>query len=392
MGTDHEHDVIVVGAGPGGATAATILAQKGYDVLLLDRYAFPRDKVCGDAVPVGAIETLQRFGMGDAIKAAEARGHIYPLKHMMIVSPRRYEMTADFAGGPNGAESYVAPRVHFDAIIQQHAVKSGVEFCVAQAKEPIVENGRVRGIRAKINGKTEDLYAKMVIGADGVTSVVTRHLRDKPAQHKDYHRAVALRAYIEGMEEIDRTVEFYLYKEILPGYAWIFPTGNQGANIGLGMRLDIFRKVKGNLNKLLEQFLEFPDIKARLQPGWQLRDVATWQLNFGSQKQLQHAYNGALLVGDAAGFINPLTGGGIHNAIISAEIAAETIDEAIKAKDTSRDFLKVYETRCHDAMWSSMWRSYTMQRTFMRFPIIVDFLVGRMKENSALAQTFLSKL
>ncbi len=83
---------------------------------------------------------------------------------------------------------------------------------------------------------------KLVIGADGVTSVVARGLRPKEEQHVDGHRAVALRAYIEDIEEIPQTAEFYLYEEINPGYAWIFSLGNNRANIGLGMRLDQFRQ------------------------------------------------------------------------------------------------------------------------------------------------------
>lgn len=387
-----ERDVIVVGAGPAGATTATILAQKGYDVLLLDRQEFPRDKICGDAVPAGAIELMRRLGMDDKINTAVQRGELYPLYQMLLVSPRNHELIAQFKKGKHGADSFVAPRIYFDAIIQKHAVDSGAEFCLAQAKAPIMENGRVVGITAQANGTVHDLRAKMVVGADGVTSVLTRNIRPKERQHQNKHRAVALRAYVEDIEEIPNTVEFYLYKEILPGYAWIFPTGRNSANIGLGMRLDHFRKVKGNLKVLLDQFLDFPAIKKRLLDGGKLRDIATWQLNFGSQKQMQHAFDGALLVGDAAGFINPLTGGGIHNAMISAEIAAETIEKAFHVNDTSRHFLQEYEVKCHDAMWDSMKRSYWMQRSFMHFPIIVDFLVKRMKENSQLAQMFLSKL
>ncbi len=115
-------------------------------------------------------------------------------------------------------------------------------------------------------------------------------------------------------------------------------------------------------------------------------------LNFGSQKKLQHVYDGAILVGDAAGFINPLTGGGIHNALISAKLAAQTIDEAFTNGDTSREGMKIYEQHCDAEMRDSMNRSYMMQRSFGYFPYIVDFLVARMRENSQLAQTFLSKL
>lgn len=387
-----ERDVIVVGAGPAGATAATALAQKGYDVLLLDRHQFPRDKTCGDAVPAGAIELLWRLGMRERIEKAVERGELYPLEGMLLVSPRGHELHAKFQHGQQGSDSYVAPRIYFDALIQEHAVASGAEFCQAQVKAPIVENGKVVGIQAQANGRTHNLRAKLVIGADGVTSAVARQLRPKSEQHVDGHRAVALRAYIDDIEELPKEVEFYLYKNILPGYAWIFPIGKNKANIGLGMRLDHFRKRKYSLEKMLQDFLEMPAIKKRLLNGGQLRDMATWQLNFGSQKNMHHVFDGAILIGDAAGFINPLTGGGIHNALVSAELAAEVADEALQANEVTRKKMQVYEQLCHEHMWQSMRNSYWMQRTFMHFPILVDFLVRRMKENSQLAQTFLTKL
>ena len=387
-----ERDVIVVGAGPAGAATAAALAQKGHDVLLLDRHQFPRDKTCGDAVPAGAIELLWRLGMHEKVEKAVERGELYPVEGMLLVSPRGHELHAKFNHGAQGADSYVAPRIYFDALIQEHAVASGAEFCQAQAKAPIVENGKVVGVQVQGNGRVQEMRARLVVGADGVTSVIARNLRPKNEQHENGHRAVALRAYIEDIEEFPREVEFYLYKDILPGYAWIFPVGKNKANIGLGMRLDHFRQKKYNLEKMLKDFLEMPAIKKRLLRGGQLRDVATWQLNFGSQKHLQHVFDGAILVGDAAGFINPLTGGGIHNSLVSADLAAQVADKALKANDVSRSKMQVYEQLCHEQMWESMRNSFWMQRTFMHFPILVDFLVKRMKENSQLAKTFLTKL
>ena len=387
-----ERDVIVVGAGPAGAATAAALAQKGHDVLLLDRHQFPRDKTCGDAVPAGAIELLWRLGMHEKVEKAVERGELYPVEGMLLVSPRGHELHAKFNHGAQGADSYVAPRIYFDALIQEHAVASGAEFCQAQVKAPIVENGKVVGVQVQGNGRVQEMRARLVVGADGVTSAIARNLRPKNEQHLDGHRAVALRAYIEDIEEFPREVEFYLYKDILPGYAWIFPVGKNKANIGLGMRLDHFRQKKYNLEKMLKDFLEMPAIKKRLLRGGQLRDVATWQLNFGSQKHLQHVFDGAILVGDAAGFINPLTGGGIHNSLVSADLAAQVADKALKANDVSRSKMQVYEQLCHEQMWESMRNSFWMQRTFMHFPILVDFLVKRMKENSQLAKTFLTKL
>ncbi len=187
-------------------------------------------------------------------------------------------------------------------------------------------------------------------------------------------------------------MEFYLYDEILPGYAWIFPAGKNMANIGLGMRLDVFRGGDYNLKEMLERFMEMPVIKNRLKNGAKLEDIKTWQLNFGSQKELQHVFDGALLVGDAAGFINPLTGGGIHNGMISAVLAGQTIDEALQKGDTSRKELKIYEQRCDDAMRGSMRRSYFIQRWVLRYPSLADFLFSYAKQDGFLAKTFLEKL
>ncbi|MCA9968659.1 MAG: NAD(P)/FAD-dependent oxidoreductase [Anaerolineales bacterium] len=387
-----EYDVIVSGAGPGGGVTATILAQRGYRVLLLDRQTFPRDKVCGDAVPAGAVGIMYRLGMQEKVETAVQRGEFYPLTQMRLVSPKNYRLIAQFHKGELNTDSYVAPRLHFDAVIQQHAVDSGAEFCQADVKQPIVEGGRVVGVQAQVNGALETIRAKMVVAADGVTSRIARALRPAAAQHVEKHRAVALRAYIEDLEEYPHEVEFYFYRNILPGYAWVFPIGKNRANIGLGMRLDHFRKHKSNLKQMLQEFLEMPALKQRLKRGGKLRDVATWQLNFGSQKGMQYAFDGALLVGDAAGFINPLTGGGIHNSMVSGELAAQTIDEALQRGDTSRNALRVYESRCQDALWDNMKRSYWIQVTLLRFPFLVDFLVHRMQENSTLAKTFLTKL
>ena len=392
MSSVSEHEVIVVGAGPSGAIAATALAQAGRDVALLDRQNFPRDKVCGDAVAIGAVRILNDLGMADKVAAAHDRGEFYPLSGMRLVSPRGYTLHADFHHGTGHEDSYVAPRLFFDAIIQQHAIDSGALFQQAEVKQPLVENGRVVGVVAQQNGGLHEYRAPVVIGADGVTSVLMRHLRPEAGQHADLHRAVALRAYVEGLELFPHEVEFFLYEEVLPGYAWIFPAGDDLANVGLGMRLDIFRARKGNLKKMLQEFLAMPDIRARLRDGYAVRDVAIWQLNFGSQEGLQHAFDGALLVGDAAGFINPLTGGGIYNGIVSGLLAAETVDAALGRGDVSREGLRVYEERCQEAMWSGMRTSFLYQRILLKYPGAVDWLIRFLGRHGGIAKTFVSKL
>ncbi|MBP6015678.1 MAG: NAD(P)/FAD-dependent oxidoreductase [Candidatus Promineofilum sp.] len=393
MPTVSEHDVIVVGAGPGGATAATALAQQGRDVLLIDRHDFPRDKICGDAISQGCIRIMNELGMASQIEAAVADSKFHELHGMRLIGPNGDMLHADFKSGDNGEKSYVVPRLYFDALLQQHALDSGAKFLRAEVKEPILdESGRITGVLARENGEVKAYRAPAVIGADGVTSTIMRALRPEAGQHKDKHRAVALRAYIEGIELYPHEVEFFLYDDILPGYAWIFPAGENIANIGLGMRLDRFRELKKNLKKMLKDFLEMPAIRERTTKGVDLQNVAIWQLSFGSQKRLQHAFDGALLVGDAAGFINPLTGGGIENALISGQLAAETIDQALQTGDTSREGLKIYEQRCDEEMWDMMRKSFLYQRVLLNYPVVVDFLIRYLGQHGGVAKTFLSKL
>ena len=386
-----EAEVVVVGAGPAGSMTAIALAEKGHDVMMIDRSTFPRDKTCGDAVPESAIETLNRHGLRGKIRAEIEQGHFQPVERMLLVGPSGQKIDTPFVQH-DGAHAQIAPRIFFDAMLQQHAVDVGVRFVQGQVLRPVTDDeGRVVGVEARRNGHAETVKSQIVVGADGVTSAVARALVPEEDVHEDHHRAVALRAYIEDLDQDPRRIEFYLYRQILPGYAWIFPTGEQSANIGLGMRLDHFRQDERNLKKMLDDFLEFPDIKPRLLRGGELRDIKTWQLNFGS-KTIQRTFDGAVLVGDAAGLINPLTGGGISNAIVSAELAAAAIHTALRVNDTSRAALRVYEVRCEDALHDSMRNSHLLQRTLLRFPTVIDGLIWAFGARSSLAQTFLSKL
>lgn len=381
-----EREVIVVGAGPSGAATAIALKQRGHDVLLLDRQSFPRDKACGDGIPAGAIEILYSMGLKDRVKAAD----FYPVHSLLLSSPNNHVLEAELKKGEHyGADSYVVPRLEFDSLIQEHAVDSGVEFKQALVKAPIIEDGRVVGVQARFNGTVKDIRSKVVVGADGVTSSIARALR--PDKHDDGHRAIALRAYITDIEVLPHEVEFYLYKGILPGYAWIFPIGEGQANLGLGMRLDKYKNVDKSLEDMVDVFLDMPVIKKRLKNGGQLNDIAKWQLDFGSQS-MQRAYDGALLVGDAAGLINPLTGGGIHNGLQSALFASEVIHGALAKDDTSLEQLQIFDKKIDDNLKKNMRKSYLIQRSLIYFPMSVDLLIRWGGANSDVAKIFIDKL
>lgn len=381
-----EREVIIVGAGPSGSAAAISLVKKGRDVLLIDHQDFPRDKACGDGIPATAVEILYSLGMEERFKEA----NFYPVDSLLLSSPREYVLEAELEPGKRfGASSYVVPRIHLDALIQEYAVDSGADFLQARVKKAIIEDRQVKGVVANVNGSEEEIRAKVVIGADGVTSTIARAVR--PDKHEDGHRAVALRCYIKDIEVLPHEVEFYLNKGILPGYAWIFPLGEGQANLGLGMRLDKFRKSTRTLEEMVDVFLEMPSIQNRLSRGGDIQDISVWQLNFGSQ-DMKRAYDGAILIGDAAGLINPLTGGGIHNGLQSAMIAADVIDQALTEGNVSNERFQEYESLLHQRIDAGMKKSYNIQRSLILFPIWVDMLVRLGGSNTALAQTFVSKL
>lgn len=353
-------------------------------MLLLDRKDFPRDKSCGDGVPARATEILFEFGLQEKLAAAS----FYVVSKVRLVSPKGYNVDFDFPLKA-GAEAFIASRREFDSLLQQHAVESGAEFCRAQVEGPLLKDGRVVGVRARENGRSLELRAQVVIAADGATSAIARAIL--PQKFRDKHRAVALRAYIDDLVALPNQVEFYLYKDLLPGYGWVFPHGSHTANIGVGMRLDRFRQCGRSLEDMLQVLVESPAIKQRQLHGGQLRDLAAWSMNLGSQ-WIQRAYDGALLVGDAGGFVNPLTGGGIRNAFLSGRLAAQVASAALAKGDVSRRTLQEYDQLCHTAFRNDMRRSYLIQLLMLRMPVLLDWLIQRMSADSQFAQIFANNL
>ena len=183
------HDVIIVGSGPAGSTAATALARRGRDVLLLDRAAFPRDKACGDGIPPGTVGILHDLGMAETLRAAD----FHRIDALRLVSARGRDWRLDFTPRRDGADFFIAPRVRFDEVLRRHAIASGARFQRAQVRAPLLENGRVVGVRAEIDGVENEIAARVVIGADGATSAIARAL--VPEKPPESHRAVAIQLW-----------------------------------------------------------------------------------------------------------------------------------------------------------------------------------------------------
>ncbi|HXV13255.1 MAG TPA: NAD(P)/FAD-dependent oxidoreductase [Candidatus Krumholzibacteria bacterium] len=363
----NDRDVIVVGAGPAGSTAASVLARRGRDVLLVDRAEFPRDKVCGDGIPPGTVGILNELGMAESLRAAGFQ----PIDSLRLVSARGRDWRLRFRPRHPGADFFIAPRLRFDDLLRSHAVANGASFQTAHVRAPLVESGRVVGVRAESEGVERELRARIVIGADGATSAIARSLvPDKPPEA---HRAVAIRAYLDDFDALPRTVEFHFGARFAPGYAWVFPLGERRANVGVIVRTDRFKRRGLTIESLLREFIEGTELRARGARFDSLREVATWQLSLAAPDRVPRAFDGALLAGDAARLVDALTGEGIHNAVVSGKLAGEAADRALASGHASRAALSAdYEARLEAELGRLVRRSYRYQKYITAYPPVLE--------------------
>ena len=382
------YDVIVCGGGPGGSTTAAFLSKKGHKVLLLDKEKFPRDKTCGDAISGKSLKLLAELGMEGAVEKAD-----------------HGEITGVFFSSPNGTEvrvpfgtkdehirkGYVCRRQVYDNLLFQNAKKhADVMEGMAVAGLLKDSDGKVCGVKAKgQDGKDYEFRGKMVIGADGVSSTIAREIRG--ADIDPVHTCIAHRAYYSGVAGMKEAIEIHFVKSIMPGYFWIFPLENGLANVGIGMVMSDMKAKNIDLAKAMEDIVATnPLFKERFANAKKLTPIKAWSLPFGSKKRKVHA-NNVLLVGDAAGLVDPFSGEGVGNAMLSGKLAAEVASEAISANDMSEEFLARYEQRLWKAVEDELATSYKMQK-LGKHEFLLNFVVSKAarseKAREAISGTF----
>ena len=364
-------DVIIVGAGPSGTTAALFLKKWGYDVLLIDKKDFPRTKVCGDVIASGTIDIIKELGIHEKYNELKKQ----KINQFKIVSPNGNAWRNPFQPKPGFEIMSIIKRFDFDNFLFKEAINQSVHFRKAETKGLLMENGRIIGISAMTDKKSIDLKAKMVIGADGVTSTIGR-LLGVPLPD-DSQRMIALRAYTRDIQIDPNQVEGYFYKDIMPGYVWIFPLNNNSANVGLGMRLDYYRRQNKKLNTILNDFLHSPMMKDRIKYPINLEEMDGHLLHSTFNIKNRRVFNGVLLIGDAGGWADPLTGGGICNSMISGKIAADVIHKAIEKDDYSTKTLIKYEKKCKKFISKELRRNLMLHKIFVSMPY--GFLDGFIK-------------
>ncbi|VVB98975.1 Digeranylgeranylglycerophospholipid reductase [uncultured archaeon] len=384
------YDVIVVGGGPSGTSAASFLGMKGKKVLLLDKEKWPRDKTCGDALSGKSIEILKELGLTSQLEKADhgiVTGLTFSSANSVVVKIPFAASAEDISKG------YVARRMVSDFIMWQNAKKHADAQEGMNVVGVVKEGEKIVGVKARdSSGKEHEFRAKLVIGADGASSLIAREVRG--ADIDPNHTCVAYRAYYSGVKGMDGTLEIHFVKSIMPGYFWIFPLENGLANVGVGMLMSDMKKNNVNLQKaMLDAIEQNPLFKERFAGSKLVSPIKAWSLPFGSKKRKVHADN-VMLVGDAAGLVDPFSGEGQGNALLSGKFAAQAAIEALEADDTSEKFLARYDERLWNAVWNELQTSYNMQK-LGRNEWLLNFVVGKAaksaKAREAIAGTFTSK-
>jgi len=359
------YDIVVIGAGPAGSIAASILARAHLKVIFFDRAAFPRDKPCGDLVAPEAVDILREVGAGDRFD----QHHFFPIYKARIVSSRKQSVELPFERA-----GYICPRTDFDELLRQHAIACGATFCHLDITAPLLKDGRVIGVRGRsMDGKstTSEILARLIIVANGSSSSLGSALGWNKQERK--HTGVAIRAYLE-MTELDHCIEGYLLSEFVPGYAWIFPVNKHMANVGIGTRADVLKKKQLSLLQGLQHFLSSPDIRSRIPDTNNLHEPKTWMLRYGSQP-MPRVYPGAIFIGDAGSFVNPLTGDGIFPAMLTARLAAQVALSCLESGVGTPVLLTKFEQLWKEVLAWPIRRDYFFQRLMEAWPSVADLFI-----------------
>ncbi len=339
---DDIYDAVVVGGGPSGSTSAWHHSKLGLKTLLIDKAFFPRDKVCGDGIPNKVLRLMKEMGIsGDELQKIG-----YRIDAMKLYSPEGSLLKYGEMNPESEAKSFCSKRLLFDNLLFQKVKEINPHVYDGISLESLQYTGNDYILTLK-NRKTDSeiqITTPLLIGADGAKSRVRKLLNLETVDQNykfDGFRLYAKADYFEPVIHI-------FYDEVTtPGYFWIFPVSETMANLGIMVDKSTCQKHKTNIRDMFYYLLKNnKDIKEQLDRAELIDDPQGCPLPLGHQN-IQTITDGAMLVGDAASMINPITGGGIYYGMISGMMAAQVSLKAsnsrqYKMKDLF-NFSKFYE-------------------------------------------------
>ena len=367
-------DVLVIGAGPAGSAAATTLARGGLDVVLVDQHAFPREKVCGDALIPDAHNALRKLGVLDAVMA-----QAQPSGFVGCIGPRggRIDVPGVLA---------VLPRKSLDLILCRAAVDAGVRmFAPARFMAPLEEAGVVVGATLQHGNATRSLRARWVVLASGA---VPQALIAAGMSTRTTPSGVALRGYVKNDAMVGRIdkLEFVWHRAVTPGYGWIFPCADGVFNIGVGIA-DSHAADGGksagrerNLRQVMDDFTRVYAPARELMAGGTLLGAMKGAPLRCTLEGARYTRPGLIVTGEAAGSTYSFSGEGIGKALETGMLAAEAVLTGAADTQVRAD----YETKLRGL--KPRFDLYQRANSVNRYPWLVDLLIWRAKRNTGLVR------
>ena len=360
--TQPDFDIAIIGGGPAGCACALALQGSGLRVVMLEKDTFPRDKICGDAIPSPAFRVMDRLSpvwgtvmrkWGDQAQIRSARMFV-PGRRSLGIRWVNY--------------SYNSARLDFDQFLLQ-LVRSATNTLVLENQHLQTIRTDDQGAHCQFKGGTT-LSAKLVIGCDGAYSTVARQLA--AAHLEDRNNCVAVRAYYRNVVGIrPGENELHFLPALLPGYLWIFPLADGLANVGFGILKKSAAKKKIKLRKVLEHLENYaPELALRLQNSERIGPIEgfalplyTGRVNISGERYL--------LCGDAAALVDPLQGHGIDHAMSSGVLAAQVACSAFQNEDFSAAALGAYDLAIHRGIGKELGRNALILRIITQLPFLM---------------------
>jgi len=337
-------DVIVVGAGPAGAASAILLAERGFDVLVLDRAVFPRPKLCGEYLSPEAARVLDRLGV---LKSLDVAGAV-PLAGMRITAPDGTVVTGRYRPigpwRPYRDHALAVPRETLDALLADRLRALPIDFRErTRVTDVLVERAQVVGVEATdANGTSQQFRAPLVIAADGRASVVAYRLG---LRRPHVLARMALVTYVTGLPDVGDAGEIFVDP---PDYAILNPVAPDRVNMSIVVPLAHGATFSSRLDAFFAaRVKQLPHLARRVAGATIVARVRA--LGPLAYRVAPPAVGGVLLVGDAAGFYDPFTGEGVFTGLRSAELATEVAAGALRSGDCSVTALSAYQGARHAA-------------------------------------------
>lgn len=350
-----EYDVIIVGGGPSGSTAGYILSSDSLDVLIIDKFKFPREKLCGGLLSKKAVKIFKKIYKEDVNYLKEKNIINFETNKYKIFYGKKFIGNFISKNGFNFVE-----RTTFDYYLLQKAKEAGAK---------ILEGEKVLSIdffKNEIKTSSGKIFkGKFIIGADGVNSIIRRNFPEKYYNQKKwkFNLAIGYEAFIDRKilkRDIKEIIVFF--KLIDYGYAWIFPN-REKVLAGAG---GLIRKNKNNFSKCFEFLFEYLNLKKEDLKELKIKKHLVPFGNF----IIHPFFNNTFLIGDAAGFVNPLSGDGIYFALKSANIVADFIIKNLKGE--KKNLENIYKKRYFKNLYLEL-SYFKILRNFF-YPLVKYFL------------------